>query len=55
MEIEWTDLALDDLEDLRDHIGRDSPYYARRFLERVFDALENLQNHPQIGRLVPEA
>jgi len=55
MEIEWTDPALDDLEDLRDHIGKDSPRYARRFLERVFEAVEHLQNHPRMGRFVPEA
>ena len=55
MVIEWTDPALDDLQAIRDYIGRDSPYYARRFLERVFDAAEHLQTHPQLGRLVSEA
>lgn len=55
MVLEWTDPALDDLEALRDHIGKDSPYYARRFIERIFEAAEKLQDHPQIGRSVPEA
>ena len=55
MELEWTDPALDDLEAIRDYIGKDSPYYSRRFIGRIFDAAEKLQDHPQIGRLVPEA
>ena len=38
MVIEWTDPALDDLEVIRDYIGKDSPYYAKRFIERIFDA-----------------
>jgi addiction module RelE/StbE family toxin len=55
MELEWTDPALDDLEVIRDYIGKDSPYYARRFVERIFDAAEALQDQPQMGRQVPEA
>jgi toxin ParE1/3/4 len=55
MRIEWTDPALDDLEAIRDHIGKDSPHYARRFIERIFEAAEKLQDHPRLGRPVPEA
>jgi addiction module RelE/StbE family toxin len=55
MVIEWTDPALDDLEVIRDYIGKDSPYYAKRFIERIFDAAKKLQDHPQLGRPVPEA
>ncbi len=55
MELEWTDPALDDLETIRDYIGKDSPYYARRFIERIFDAAEKLQDHPRMGRQVLEA
>jgi len=46
---------LDALKGIRDYIGRDSPYYARRFIERIFDAAEKLQDHPKMGRPVPEA
>jgi len=55
MRVEWTDPALDDLAAIRDHIAKDSPYYARQFIERIFDAAETLKDHPQIGRPVPEA
>lgn len=46
---------MDALKGIRDYIGRDSPYYARRFIERIFDAAEKLQDHPKMGRPVPEA
>ena len=55
MELEWTNLALDDLEAIRDYIGKDSPHFSRRFIGCIFDAAEKLQDHPQIGRVVPEA
>ena len=55
MGLEWTDPALDALEGIRDYIAKDSPYYARRFIERIFDAAEKLQDHPNMGRPVPEA
>ncbi|HED17480.1 MAG TPA: type II toxin-antitoxin system RelE/ParE family toxin [Gammaproteobacteria bacterium] len=55
MLIEWADPALDDLEGIRDYIGKDSPYYARQFIERIFDAAEALLEQPKMGRPVPEA
>ncbi len=53
--IEWTEPAFSDLENIRDYIGKDSPHYARQFLERIFNAVEKLIDHPFIGRQVPEA
>ena len=32
MNIVWTDPAILDLESIRDYIGRDSEYYAARFV-----------------------
>ncbi|MCU7861626.1 MAG: type II toxin-antitoxin system RelE/ParE family toxin [Candidatus Thiodiazotropha sp. (ex Lucinoma kastoroae)] len=55
MRVEWTAPALDDLAVIRDYIAKDSPHYARRFIERIFDAAEKLHDHPQMGRQVPEA
>ena len=55
MRIEWTEVALDDLAAIRDYIARDSPYYARRFIEHILESVEALENHPQMGRNVPEA
>ena len=55
MVLEWTFPALDDLEHIRDYIGEDSPLNARRFIERIFQAAEQLPEQPHSGRLVPEA
>ncbi len=54
MKIEWTEPALLDLESIRDYIKRDSKYYATRFVERIIEAVENLEKFPEMGRSVPE-
>ncbi len=54
-EIRWSDPALDDMEGIRDYIAKDSPFYAKQFIERVFDHVEKLTDFPKMGRLVPEA
>ena len=55
MQIEWTDPALEDLKIIRDYIAKDSPFYARNFIERLFDATTRLEDFPKSGRPVPEA
>ena len=55
MRVEWTEPAIDDLIAIRDFIAKDSPPYARLFIERLFDAAQPLADHPLIGRHVPEA
>jgi len=55
MRVEWSDLALDDLDEIARYIGRDSPFYAREFVERIFDTTDRLAIFPRSGRLVPEA
>lgn len=54
MEIEWSNLALDDLQDIRDYIHKDSPYYATRFVELIFQSVDRLINFPKSGRIIPE-
>jgi len=55
MKIVWTEPALCDLEDIRDYIRKDSEFYARRFVEKIFAAVEKLGRFPGVGRPVPEA
>ncbi len=55
MQVEWTDPTLDDRAVIRDYIGKDSPQYARQFIERIFDAVDKLKDHPMIGRPISEA
>jgi plasmid stabilization system protein ParE len=35
MVIEWSRRARTDIRDLKAYIAKDSPYYARRFIERI--------------------
>ncbi len=55
MKIEWSARARTDLQDLKNYIGQDSPYYARRFIARIIACVERLADFPDIGRGVPEA
>lgn len=55
MVIEWSRRARTDIRDLKAYIAKDSPYYARRFIERIIDSVEKLADFPKIGRTVPEA
>ena len=53
--IEWSRRARTDLRELKAYIAKDSPYYARRFTERIIASVEKLADFPKIGRRVPEA
>ncbi|MBI5471633.1 MAG: type II toxin-antitoxin system RelE/ParE family toxin [Ignavibacteriae bacterium] len=53
-QIAWTDPAIGDLEDIVEHISRDSFAYASREAKRIIDAVERLSQFPRIGRIVPE-
>ena len=50
----WTRPALEDVQQIHDHIARDSPRYARAVAERLFASVERLATHPLSGRVVPE-
>ncbi|MCF6250398.1 MAG: type II toxin-antitoxin system RelE/ParE family toxin [Methylococcaceae bacterium] len=55
MKIEWSARSRTDLKELKNYIGQDSPYYARRFIARIILSVEKLEDFPDIGRGVPEA
>jgi len=50
----WTEPAIEDLHAFKDYIKRDSEFYSQRFIESIFELVENLQLFPKIGRKVPE-
>ena len=43
MRISWADPAQVDLENIREYISKDSEYYALQLIEKIFEAVENLQ------------
>jgi toxin ParE1/3/4 len=55
MPVEWSDPALEDLADIVSFISKDSPYYARKFAEKIFDTTDRLADFSHSGRKVPEA
>ena len=55
MRIEWSEVAEVDLDDIYDYIARDVPYYAALFIDQLIKATDNLEDHPRLGRKVPEA
>lgn len=50
----WTELALEDLKGIAEHIAKDSIVYAERFGIRVVEAPRCLVQFPRCGRIVPE-
>ena len=55
MQVRWSEPALEDMEGIRDYIAKDSSCYAQQFIERIFEAVKNLEPFPELGRKVPEA
>ena len=55
LRIEWAEPALDDMAGIQAYIAKDSPVYARQFIERLFEVAEHLTDFPAMGRKVPEA
>ncbi|MDY7225274.1 type II toxin-antitoxin system RelE/ParE family toxin [Hyalangium rubrum] len=53
-EVEWTQVALTDLEELLDFIAQDNPAAAEAALDRLSQAAQRLEQSPKRGRVVPE-
>ena len=52
--IRWSPRAVSQLEEICEHISRDSEYYARLFARRVMNIVRSLSRFPNSGRVVPE-
>lgn len=50
MKVRWTRPALTDLIEAQVHIARDNPLAAQSVAQRLWDAAQQLTDHPQIGR-----
>jgi len=50
----WTEPALDDLNAIADYIAIDKPSAARRYVQKVFQAVERLELFPESGSIPPE-
>ena len=54
MTIIWTDPAFEDLNSIHQYIAKDFAFYASRLIDRILKRVEQLENHPKSGRVVPE-
>ena len=54
VKINWTQLALSDLEDIHKYISDDSQRYAQITVSKIYNRVESLKRHPYSGRIVPE-
>ena len=54
MKIIWSPLAIDRATEILQYIVNDDPSAAERWIESVFKKVNNLENFPNIGRIVPE-
>ncbi len=52
--IVWTEPALHDLDEIADYISLDKPEAASRFVQRVFQRIEQLSEHPKSGSVPAE-
>ncbi|MDW7709780.1 MAG: type II toxin-antitoxin system RelE/ParE family toxin [Deferrisomatales bacterium] len=50
----WSPEAVEDVESLAEHIARDSEFYARAVVARLFEETRSLAALPRRGRVVPE-
>ncbi|HEY9044571.1 MAG TPA: type II toxin-antitoxin system RelE/ParE family toxin [Ohtaekwangia sp.] len=54
VKIVWTDAAITDLKSIHSYIARDSKTHADRFINKLISKVDQLEIHPNSGRVVPE-
>jgi len=54
VKINWTDLAVQDLQDILEFITHDSEKYAVLTVNKIYLSADNLLKFPELGRIVPE-
>lgn len=50
----WTEAAIEDLRLIHEYISKDSRFYAERFIQKIITRVNQLENFPKSGRVVPE-
>jgi len=54
VKINWTNFALQDLNEIADFISKDSVRYAQMTVKYLYESPTLLKTHPKAGRIVPE-
>jgi len=50
----WTDNAISNLDEIGNYIAKNSERYAAITVQKLFEAVDILEQHPKSGRMVPE-
>ena len=50
----WTAEALQDIDSIAAFISRDSEFYAKQFVQKLFDAAVKLERFPEAGKPIRE-
>lgn len=53
-EIVWTNLSVNDIDNIAEYIALDSEKFAKIQVQRFFKEVEILEKFPETGRVVPE-
>lgn len=53
-EIRWTLESVNDIEDIAEFVGKFTEKYASYLVQEFFISIEQLDNFPKSGRMVPE-
>lgn len=54
MKVHWTNMALDQLQSIHDYIACNSPYFAKRMVDRITRRSIQISQFPLSSRKVPE-
>ena len=54
VQINWTVRAKEDIRSIANYIAQDSIYYAEKQIQRFYEAVEILFEHPEVGKQVAE-
>lgn len=50
----WTESAISDLNEIGEYIAKYSERYAQITVDRLFNSVDILEQHPHSGKMVPE-
>lgn len=54
VKVNWTDSAIIDLNEIGECISKDSVRYAQLTVDRLFNSVDILEDHPRSGKMVSE-
>jgi len=54
VKVNWTQNAIQDLNDIGDYISKDSIRYSELTVEKLFNSVDILEQHPFAGKMVLE-